>query len=88
MKIRGEILDGHKGAAVEVPFDPSERWGAAITVGPRRRGHAVRVRRGDVTFDSAIVARSSRFWLLLPEEGLRALGASVGEVVSLEIDGA
>ena len=38
----GILLDGHKGMAVEVPFDPAEAWGTKPrSVAPGRKGHPV-----------------------------------------------
>jgi hypothetical protein len=42
-KFEGQLLLGHKGAAVEVPFDPEEKWTVSARVlWPVRRGHTVR----------------------------------------------
>ncbi|HEX5010862.1 MAG TPA: hypothetical protein VFY71_10715 [Planctomycetota bacterium] len=42
-QFRGIILEGHKGAAVPVPFDPVQRWGLpARALWRGRRGHRVR----------------------------------------------
>jgi predicted DNA-binding protein (MmcQ/YjbR family) len=74
------LLDGHKGSAFEVPFDPAERWDTPPErLEARRRGHRVRGKVNGVSFDSAIVPRSRRFWLLIDEE--------VREQAKLEIGG-
>jgi hypothetical protein len=85
-RLRGEILSGHKGAAVEVPFDPAARWGSrAQAIRPGRRGHPVRARIEKVEFESHVVARSRRHWLLLSEDVLTRAGAKVGDVVDVEL---
>jgi len=89
----GVVLSGHKQDAVEVPFSPAERWGIRPQrVGPRRLGYAVHGTVEGVPFDSHIVARSRRFWLLL-EPSFEALagihsGASVKIVLRVPDGGA
>jgi hypothetical protein len=81
------LLEGHKGTAVEVPFDPAERWTqAARALRPGRRGHWVRGTLEGVHFTSAIVPRSGRFWLLVDEPLRRAAGVRVGATVRVTID--
>jgi len=81
------LLEGHKGTAVEVPFDPDERWTqAARALRPGRRGHWVRGKLEGVDFTSAIVPRSGRFWLLVDEPLRRAAGVRVGDTVRVTID--
>jgi hypothetical protein len=79
-RFRAELRDGHKGAAAEVPFDPALRWKiASRPLRPGRRGFAVRATLGGIAFDSAIVARSKRFWLLVPAEVIAAAKVGVGD---------
>ena len=60
------VLDGHKGLAVEVPFDPAEHWqAAAAPLWSGRRGHRVRGKLNGVAFASAVVARARKHWLLI-----------------------
>ncbi len=80
------IVSGHKEDAVEVPFDPAERWGSvARSLRPGRRGHAVRGTLGKTPFESAIVARSRRFWLLLPAALEDRAGVTSGDEVHISI---
>jgi DNA-binding response OmpR family regulator len=68
-RFRSEILLGHKGAAVEVPFDPSMRWG--IPAGPLwsgRRGHRVDIAQ-DVHSALKVTERDS-FDLVISDVGL------------------
>jgi hypothetical protein len=86
-RITGTILSGHKEAAVEVPFDPAERWQvAARPIRKGRRGHAVCARLSGVAFDSVIVPRSKRFWLIVDKEPLAAAGVGVGDSVTIDIE--
>jgi hypothetical protein len=83
----GVVLDGHKGAAVEVPFDPTARWGIdAGPLRPGRRGHRVRGSLNGTAFESAIVPRSRAFWLLLDDSVLGAAGVSVGDTVRVAVE--
>jgi predicted DNA-binding protein (MmcQ/YjbR family) len=68
-RFTAELLEGHKEAALEVPFDPAERWSAPQeALRPGRRGHRVSGTLNGVAFESAIVRRSRRFFLLVGEE--------------------
>lgn len=85
-RFRAELLLGHKGHAVEVPFDPAVRWSAkARTLRPGRRGFTVEASVGGVAFASAIVARSKRFWLLVPDDVMAKCGAATGDTVSVAV---
>ena len=78
----GLIVHGHKGAAVEMHFNPLRKWGtAAVAVFPRRRGHKVLASIGGPEFKTYIVGRSKRFWLLIEPDQLVAARASVGDLV-------
>lgn len=84
---RGVLLAGHKGAAVEVPFDPAIEWGsAAKPLWKGRRGQRVRATLNRVAFESAIVARSRRFWLPVDDDVLARAETSVGEDVAIVIE--
>jgi hypothetical protein len=86
-RFKGEILLGHKGAAVEVPFDPAERWGlAAEPLWRGRRGHVVRGRLNGKPFTSSVVPRMKRFWVLVDAEVLRAAKVSVGDTVEVALE--
>jgi hypothetical protein len=86
-RIVGVVLSGHKDAAIEVPFDPAKRFGLEPgALRPGRRGHRVRVLRGRARFETEIVPRSKRFWLVLPEAALSALRATEGDRVELLLE--
>ena len=83
-RFTGIVLSGHKEDAVEVPFDPASRWNvttAHIRVG--RRGYRVTACINGCRFDSHVVARSGRFWLLLPAQVERDAGFGAGDTVSV-----
>ncbi len=86
-RITGRVLEGHKDAAVEVPFDPAERFGLeAVALRRGRRGHRVRAISGKLSFETEIVPRSKRFWLALPATALRDLGLEPGDAIELAIE--
>src|SRR5258706_13240758 len=63
------LLEGHKGAAFEVPFDPAERWDLPperLRAG--RNGHRVAGVVNGVGFQSAVVPRLRRFWLEIDDD--------------------
>lgn len=81
-----ELLAGHKGAAVEVPFDPAQVWEMAATpLWPGRRGHLVQGDLNGVKFGSCIVPRSGKFWMLVDEEIQEKARVSVGETVRVTV---
>ena len=85
-RFSGIIREGHKGCAIEVPFDPKERWGVSpVAIRPGRRGHRVTARLGTRSFESTVVARSRAWWLVLADDLLRDAGLVPGETVSVEI---
>ena len=82
----GVLSAGHKGAAVEVPFDPAQEWGTREEpLWPDRNGHPVEVALNGVRFRSAIVSRMRRFYVLVDESMARRAGASVGDSVKLTV---
>ena len=74
------LLSGHKGNAAEVPFDPGSRWNCTTQpLWPGRRGFPVHASLNGKTFDSAIVSRSGKFWLLVPAEVSASASITVGQ---------
>jgi hypothetical protein len=81
-----EVLEGHKGPAVEVPFDPAARWGTPpVPLWRGRRGHPVRGRLNGRAFESVIVPRSRRFYVLVGAEVPAAFGIEAGETVRVTL---
>ena len=86
-KFKAELLQGHKGAAVEVPFNPAELWAIdAKPLWPGRRGHTVNGELNGVSFGSCVVARSRKFWMLVNEEVQRKAGVSIGDTVRVTVE--
>ena len=86
-RFRAEILQGHKGAAVELPFDPAVRWALAATaLWPGRRGHVVRGRLAGRPFESAVVPRQRRHFVLVDAALLAAAGVAVGDTVEVSVE--
>ena len=85
-RFRVVVLAGHKGNAIEVPFDPGTKWPIktqAIRAG--RRGYAVHAQIAGMPFDGFVVARSKKFWLLLPVEVAMQAQISVGSEVGVTL---
>ena len=71
-RFKSKLCSGHKDNAVQVPFDPGIRWSTpAQALRPGRRGFRVQASLNGIGFESAIVARSGKFWLLVPGEIFR-----------------
>ncbi len=90
-RFRAEVLTGHKGAAVIVPFDPKEAWGirpvlVASKAYGKRPGHPVRATLNGHPFDGWIGHRWGRFFILVDEELQEAAGVAVGDVVGVTVE--
>ena len=83
-----EILSGHKDAAVEVPFDPSEAWRLpARPIWRGRRGHVVSGTLNGFHFEEGfIVPRSKTFFLIIDKDMKRNAKVSVGELVRISVE--
>lgn len=80
------VLPGHKQDAVRVPFDPVLKWNAkAEQLWPGRRGFRVAAEIKGHHFESAIVARSRTFWLLLPDDAKDRAGVATGDEVDVSL---
>jgi hypothetical protein len=85
-RFQGELLQGHKGAAVEVPFDPSARWSVdAVPLWRGRRGFPVEAVLDGVPFASAIVPRMRRHFLLVDDEVCTRAKARIGSMVTITV---
>jgi len=86
-RFSGKIVSGHKGAAVEVPFDPKAKWAIEPrALWPGRRGHVVQCEINGVKFGSCIVPRLRKFWVLIDGEVQTQIGASVGDTVRVAVE--
>lgn len=86
-KFKAEVLSGHKEDAVEVPFDPAQEWG----IPPKplwrgRRGHFVNASVNGFSFESSIVPRQKKFYLLIDAEAAASAGVSEGGVVQVAVE--
>jgi predicted DNA-binding protein (MmcQ/YjbR family) len=80
------LLDGHKGAAFEVPFDPSERWSIEPTrIRAGRNGHRVIGTVNGVGFDSAIVSRAKKFWVEIDDAVMTRAKLDVGDSAKIDL---
>lgn len=82
-----ELLSGHKQDALEVPFDPAEEW----KIPPRslwrgRRGFQVKARVKGIAFESSIVPRQKRFFLLIDPEVVKSTGIVVGSRIRVMVE--
>jgi hypothetical protein len=85
-KFSGKLLSGHKDA-VEVPFDPGREWHLQPQVlRPGRRGFRVKVRIKGSAFDSAIVPRQQRWFLLVDTDAARSAAVSVADRVQVTVE--
>lgn len=81
-KFKAELRAGHKENVIEVPFDPASVW--AIPERPLlrgRRGHRVQGSLNGTHFESVIVTRSGRSFLLIEPDVQQATGVLVGDLV-------
>jgi predicted DNA-binding protein (MmcQ/YjbR family) len=80
------LLTGHKGAAFEVPFDPEERWSVrSMPIRKGRRGILVSGTVNRIAFESVIVARSRRFYILIDHDVRERAGVNIGDSALLSI---
>jgi hypothetical protein len=84
---KGELLAGHKDAAVEVPFDPAEIWNTeAKSLWKGRRGYEVKANVNGIRFESYIVPRQKRFFMLIERDVVKKIGANIGETVKVAVE--
>jgi Domain of unknown function (DUF1905) len=85
-RFEAELQPGHKGAAVEVPFDPAARWSMdAVPLWRGRRGFPVEAVLDGVPFASAIVPRMRRHFLLVADEVCSRAKARIGARVTITV---
>lgn len=86
-KFQAEVRAGHKGCAVEVPFDPARARGVRPThvVCQRVKGIAARGTPEGTPFESWIVDRWGNHFLLLGDDLLAEAGVRPGETVELRV---
>ncbi|MDP9360350.1 MAG: MmcQ/YjbR family DNA-binding protein [Acidobacteriota bacterium] len=80
------LLEGHKGAAFEVPFDPADRWDIApVRLQTGRSGHRVAGKVNGVAFESAVVPRSRKFWVLIDETVREQARLEIGSTAKIAL---
>ena len=85
-RFEATLQPGHKGAAVEVPFDPAARWSVdAVPLWRGRRGFPVEAVLDGVPFASAIVSRMRRHFLLVDDEVCSRAKARIGAKVTITV---
>ncbi len=86
-KFKAQLLAGHKDHAVEVPFDPAIEW----NLQPRslwrgRRGFPARATIDGISFESAVVPRQKKFYLLIDTEAAKTARVSEGAIVEVDVE--
>jgi len=80
------LLDGHKGGAFEVPFDPEERWSIEpVRLRAGRTGHRVIGTVNGVGFESAIVPRAKKFWVEIDDDVMKRAKLEIGHTAKVDI---
>jgi hypothetical protein len=84
----GKLLSGHKKQdALEVPFDPAEEWNLqAQPLWRGRRGFRVNARIKGFAFESSIVPRQRRFFLLIDSVVVESAGLVVGSRIRATVE--
>ena len=86
-KFTAELHSGHKQDALEVPFDPAKEWKIKPPQLWRgRRGFPVRAHVPDIAFDSSIVSRQRKFFLLIDREVGLSAGSTRGSRVPVTLE--
>jgi hypothetical protein len=82
----GIAKTGHKEEAIEVPFDPGAVWRIELQpIRPGRRGYRVTGVVNGFRFSSHVVARSKKFWLLLPAGVVTGAKIRLGRIVAVKL---
>jgi hypothetical protein len=85
-RFKAVVLDGHKGLAFELPFDPQARWRIEEqSLWPGRRGYRVRGSVNAHRFESVVVPRMKRFFVLVTDEMKKAARLRAGSEVAVSI---
>jgi hypothetical protein len=85
-KFKAELQSGHQEDAVEVPFDPTAAWGVPpMKLWRGRKGHVVLATVNGVSFETFIVARQQKCYLLVDEDIKQEGRFAVGDIVSVSV---
>ena len=84
----GELLSGHKHVvALEVPFDPGDEWNLqAQPLWRGRRGFRVKARIKGFAFESSIVPRQRKFFLLIDPVVVESAGLVIGSRIRVMVE--
>jgi hypothetical protein len=86
-KFKAEVMSGHKDSALEVPFDPAKEWGIpAQPLWRGRRGHSINATVSGVQFESCIVPRQKKFFMLIDAEAAKSAGLFEGNLVEVAVE--
>jgi hypothetical protein len=81
------LMSGHKDDALEVPFNPTEAWGIdPVPLWRGRRGHNVRGKINGHYFESSIVPRQKKFYLIVDKDIERETSLVDGQIVSVTLE--
>ena len=86
-RFKAELLSGHKESAIEVPFDPALEW----NIPPKplwrgRRGHSVNATVNGFAFETSIVPRQKKFYMLMDAEAAKSARLSEGALVQVVVE--
>lgn len=85
-KFKAELLAGHQEDAVEVPFDPTTTWGVPpVKLWRGRKGHRVLATINGVSFETFIVPRQQKCFVLVDDDIKQEGGFDVGDMVSVSV---
>ena len=85
-RFKAELQSGHQEDAVEVPFDPGQAWDLTpARLWRGRRGYTVLATLNGISFETFIVARQQRFFMLVDEDIKQQAGVAVGAIVSVAV---
>jgi hypothetical protein len=83
---KAELQSGHQEDAVEVPFDPAKTWRLApVRLWRGRKGHTVMATLNGVSFETFIVSRQQRSFMLVDEDIKQQAGVAVGDIVAVTV---
>lgn len=86
-RFHAQILDGHKGAAVIVPFDPAKIWRVepAAVPAPWKKGYLITGKINRTRFEGWIGNRWGRNFILVDEALLKRTRTNIGDVVRFAV---
>ena len=83
---KAELQPGHKDDAVQVPFNPADVWGLIPEPLWRgRKGHRVRATLNGFPFETFIVPRQRKFFLMVEPDVKEQARVGVGDVVAVTV---